>query len=86
MGIRVALLRLQKYLSQVELGRQSGVSASAIGMYEQGRREPSLDLLASYDYLLTGEIALSEPATAQELPFITIRTETLLQLLRQAMK
>ena len=94
LGIRIALLRTEKGLSQAELGRQLGVSASAIGMYEQGRREPSLDLVVQLartfgvttDYLLTGETVLSEPATALELPSITIRTETLLQLLRQTMK
>lgn len=55
-------LRQRAGLSQAELGKLLGVSASAIGMYEQGRREPSLALLqalceqfhVSADYLLMG--------------------------------
>lgn len=89
LGIRIALLRLQKGLSQAELGRQLGVSASAVGMYEQGRREPSLDLVVhlarvfgvTTDYLLTGETPISGPMEPRETPPITIRTEALLRLL-----
>ncbi len=63
MGARIAALRRQMGLSQQELAARVGVSASAIGMYEQGRREPDcrgLVQLASAldvttDYLLTGE-------------------------------
>ena len=62
MGERLAKLRHDAGLSQAELGKRLGVSASTIGMYEQGRREPSLDVLlalcrqfqVSADYLLTG--------------------------------
>ena len=61
-GVRIAALRRQKKLSQQALARQVGVSASAIGMYEQGRREPDCGTLvklaaaleASTDFLLTG--------------------------------
>lgn len=94
LGMRITLLRVGRSWSQAELSRQLGVSASAIGMYEQGRREPSLDLVVQLartfgvttDYLLTGETPLFEPATLQELPSITIRTETLLQLLHHTTK
>lgn len=63
LGLRIALLRVEKGWSQAELARRIGVSPSAVGMYEQGRREPSLTLLVclaqvlcvSTDYLLTGE-------------------------------
>lgn len=62
LGHRIQLLRSQKGLSQAELASLLHVSASAIGMYEQSRREPSLEkivLLAQVlevtaDYLLTG--------------------------------
>lgn len=62
LGHRIQLLRSQKGLSQAELACKLHVSASTIGMYEQGRREPALKkivLLASVfdvtiDYLLTG--------------------------------
>ena len=62
LGRRIAALRRQAGLNQAELARQLQVSPSAIGMYEQGRREPSLDTLVamarifgvSLDYLATG--------------------------------
>lgn len=62
LGDRIALLRRGKGWSQTELAQQLHISASAVGMYEQGRREPSLEGLVelsevfgvSADYLLTG--------------------------------
>ena len=64
LGQRIALLRRQAGMSQAELASRMGVSASAVGMYEQGRREPSVEgrialsdiLQVSTDYLLTGKI------------------------------
>ena len=63
LGQRIALLRRQAGMSQAELASRMGVSASAVGMYEQGRREPSVEglialsdiLQVSTDYLLTGK-------------------------------
>ena len=63
-GARIAALRKKSGLSQAELAQQLQCSASAVGMYEQGRREPSADLLVrlsrlfdvSTDYLLTGAV------------------------------
>ena len=80
-------------ISQAELAQRIGVSASAIGMYEQGRRYPSLSLLvrlakelgATTDYLLMGETPDSDPA-APELPSLSVRTEVLMQLLKSSMK
>ena len=40
LGARIALLRRQRGMSQKELAARLGVSPSAVGMYEQGRREP----------------------------------------------
>ena len=62
-GIRIALLRIQKGLSQAELARRLCISPSAVGMYEQGRRTPSLELVVrlaqeldvTTDYLLSGD-------------------------------
>ena len=62
LGARIAALRRDAGWSQAELGQRLLVSASAVGMYEQGRREPSLDTLVAManifgvtvDYLLTG--------------------------------
>ncbi len=65
LGARIAALRRANHWSQAELAQRLGVSPSAIGMYEQGRREPATDLLialaeafsVSTDYLLTGRTA-----------------------------
>ncbi len=62
LGPRIAALRRQAGLNQQQLASRLGVSASAIGMYEQGRREPSAQTLiamaevfgVSTDFLLTG--------------------------------
>ncbi len=63
LGTRIAVLRREQGMSQGKLAAILGVSPSAIGMYEQGRREPSGALLVSLsrifgvstDYLLTGK-------------------------------
>ena len=62
-GVRIALQRHKLGMTQAELARRLCISASAVGMYEQGRREPSLDLVValaeelgvSTDYLLAGK-------------------------------
>ena len=73
LGERIGALRRARGLSQAELARRLKISASAMGMYEQGRREPSAqtlvalarELQVSTDYLLTGEAA---NPTADTLP------------------
>ena len=53
-------LREEKGLTQSELGKESGISPSTVGMYEQGRRVPDVQILkkmsaffnVSIDYLL----------------------------------
>lgn len=73
MGARIAALRREAGLSQAELARQLKISPSAMGMYEQGRREPSGEILVamarvlavSTDYLLTG--STQTPAEAAKL-------------------
>ena len=65
LGERIGALRRAKGLSQAELASRLGISASAMGMYEQGRREPSVqtvvalarELEVSTDFLLTGKSA-----------------------------
>jgi transcriptional regulator with XRE-family HTH domain len=62
LGARIAALRREAGLSQAQLASVLKISPSAVGMYEQGRREPSADMLVamaqafhvSVDYLLTG--------------------------------
>lgn len=59
---RITLLRKQAGMSQSQLAEALHISASTIGMYEQGRRSPGLDILirmsqvfgVSLDYLITG--------------------------------
>lgn len=68
LGPRIAALRRHAGLSQAELAAQLQISPSAMGMYEQGRREPSAEILVglarlfevSTDYLLTGQPSLQE--------------------------
>ena len=72
LGPRIAALRREAGLSQAELAARLGVSASAMGMYEQGRREPAAELLValarelkvSTDFLLTGRAAAPAEAGA----------------------
>lgn len=71
LGARIAALRREAGLNQAELAKQLQISPSAVGMYEQGRREPSADTLVaiarlfqvSLDYLLTG--SAQEPEAEQ---------------------
>ena len=57
---RLISLRQEKKISQDEFAKRLGISRSAIGMYEQGRREPDFETMdniaqffnVSYDYLL----------------------------------
>jgi len=63
LGARIAALRRAAGWNQAELAVKLRISPSAVGMYEQGRREPSAQTLVdlakvfgvSVDYLLTGE-------------------------------
>ena len=69
LGARIAALRRAAGMNQSELAKKLKISTSAVGMYEQGRREPSLETLAaiaqifgvSIDFLVTGK-----PATDPE--------------------
>jgi len=71
LGFRIAALRREAGMSQSDLAKQLQVSPSTVGMYEQGRREPSAEMLVnlsrvlgvSVDYLLTG--SASEQETQQ---------------------
>lgn len=75
LGLRIAALRREAGLSQAQLARQLQISPSAMGMYEQGRREPSLQLLGqlarvlgvSTDYLITGSPRPEESAMVERM-------------------
>ena len=64
-GFRLAALRRSIGMSQSELAQRLKISPSAVGMYEQGRREPDCAGLVrlaelfgvTTDYLLTGTAA-----------------------------
>ena len=74
-GIRIAALRRDAGRSQAQLAQKLKISPSAMGMYEQGRREPSLQLLGqmakvlgvSTDYLITGTPRPQERDTVEQL-------------------
>ena len=88
LGTRIAALRRRAGLSQSELARRLRISPSAVGMYEQGRREPAVEVLlamarifdVSMDYLLTGEEQekKEEQAVSQTLANAVIQTEGML--------
>jgi len=76
LGTRIAALRRSADMSQAELAKVLRVSPSAVGMYEQGRREPDGDTLVqlakvfhvSTDYLLTGQTSsLADQQVLQQL-------------------
>ena len=75
LGARIAALRRAAGWNQAELARRLGISSSAVGMYEQGRREPSADMLVqlarvfgvSVDYLLTGRPEAGETGQLEEI-------------------
>ena len=64
---QIEFLRRKKGWSQAELANRLHISPSTIGMYEQGRREPPIDILVamsnefdvSIDYLITGTHRIS---------------------------
>lgn len=59
---QIELLRNRRGWSQAELAHRLHISPSTVGMYEQGRREPSIGVLIALseefgvpiDYLITG--------------------------------
>ena len=75
LGARIAALRRSAGLSQAQLAAMLQISPSAMGMYEQGRREPSMDTLValsrilqvSTDYLLTGTPTQQESAALNQM-------------------
>ena len=74
-GLRIAALRREAGLSQAQLAQKLQISPSAMGMYEQGRREPSLQLVGelarilkvSTDYLITGSPRPEDSVTVEQM-------------------
>ena len=60
---QITYLRTRAGMTQQQLAKELHVGPSAIGMYEQGRRTPSIEILiqmsnlfgVSLDYLITGK-------------------------------
>ncbi len=67
-GQRISQLRRSRHMTQRQLAKALSVSPSAIGMYEQERRQPSMDIIVaisekfsvSTQWLLTGQPYTSE--------------------------
>ena len=63
LGAQIAYLRKKAGLSQRQLAERLHLSGSAVGMYEQGRRQPSVDILVALslefgvtlEYLMIGD-------------------------------
>ena len=72
---QIKSLRGMKGWSQAELAKRLHISPSTVGMYEQGRREPSIDVLVAMseefgvtiDYLVTGKVCtLTDPRLGEQ--------------------
>lgn len=82
---RLKQLRAEASLTQTELGKLLGISSSAVGMYEQGRRKPDGEMLGtisryfhvSVDYLL-GNDSPQEDDPAEVTELIEKMAQTLL--------
>ena len=89
LGLRIAALRKSRGWSQAELAQRLQISPSAVGMYEQSRREPSLALLVEMaavfsvttDFLLMGK--LHSQADAE---LVTQTVERCTQQMRQRLQ
>lgn len=70
LGDQIKELRKNAGMSQLQLAEKLNVGASAVGMYEQGRRTPAIEILVrlaeqfnvSLDYLITGTESLDSKA------------------------
>ena len=81
LGARIAVLRRDAGWSQAELAGFLGISPSSVGMYEQGRRQPTADIVVlmagvfqvSTDFLLTGRVETpQESALIREAATMTL--------------
>lgn len=64
-GRRIRAIRIEKGLSQAELGQAMGLTADRIQKYENGARKPKFDMLKQFAYVLGVEtIALMDPVVS----------------------
>ncbi|WP_288763816.1 helix-turn-helix domain-containing protein [uncultured Mitsuokella sp.] len=87
---RIKELRVTKGLTQEELGNILNVQKAAISKYENGRAEPSVDILrkmtsffkVSSDYLLGMSELVQPPATPASTPPLSPQEQDLLRKYR----
>lgn len=85
-GVRLCFLRCRAGLTQAELGKHLNLSSSALGMYEQGKRTPSLSVIVAISekfrvttqFLLTGQgMNAFEKSLVKELSHYTTIEESI---------
>lgn len=72
---QITILRKEAGMSQSQLAKKLNVGPSAVGMYEQGRRTPVIDILiqlsklfgVSLDYLITGSETLNSTTCEKDI-------------------
>ena len=92
LGKRITETRQKQGLSQADLAERLRISPSTVGMYEQGRREPPIDVLiamseefgVTIDYLITGKICtLTDPRLSEQANHVMDTISALQDLLRE---
>ena len=64
-GRRIRAIRIEKGMSQADLGKALGLTADRIQKYENGARKPKFDMLKQFAYALDVEtIALMDPVVS----------------------
>ena len=85
MSLQIKQLRKQFHITQTELARKIGVSASTVAMYEIGEREPSLDTLDKLCQVFNTDmdtlVGRAKKTTPEE-PKLSEGEEELLKLIR----
>lgn len=67
-GNRIRKIRIDRGLSQTELGERIGLSADRVQKYENGARKPKMEMLIKIaDALGVSSLALSDPNTTSYL-------------------
>ena len=84
LGERIATFRKRAGISQAELAKRINVSTSTIGMYEQGRREPSIEVLIalSEEFNVTIDVLVKSNDVSAEAEISTDCQELLVRWLK----
>ena len=92
LGKRIAETRQKQGWSQAELAERLHISPSTVGMYEQGRREPPIDVLVAMseefgvtiDHLVTGKVCtLTDPRLSEQADHVMDTISALQDLSRE---